>query len=118
VGWFSTGVLGTKRNMEIYRGQRQNWKLASTLERALENWNIDLQNGPSIERELIREFRRRFRGDYQTRVDSDTLYCLAVMQHHGAPVSALATIDASVALRTLSGSRRSSSPFNSIRSKA
>src|SRR5262249_35217148 len=73
----------------IYRGQRQNWKLASTLERALENWNIDLQNGPCIERQLIRDFRRRFRGDYQTRVDSDTLYCLAVMQHHGAPTRLL-----------------------------
>jgi hypothetical protein len=31
---------------------------------------------------------------------------------------ALARIDASVALRTSSGSRRKSSPFNSIRSKA
>src|SRR6516165_6497457 len=31
---------------------------------------------------------------------------------------ALATIDASVALRTSSGSRRRSTPFNSIRSKA
>ena len=31
---------------------------------------------------------------------------------------ALATIDASVALRTSSGSRRKSSPFNSIKSKA
>src|SRR5246127_1699362 len=34
------------------------------------------------------------------------------------PGLALATIDASVALRTWSGSRRRSSPFNSIRSKA
>src|SRR5262249_47459804 len=34
------------------------------------------------------------------------------------PGPALATIDASVALRTSSGSRRRSSPFNSIRSKA
>jgi hypothetical protein len=34
------------------------------------------------------------------------------------PGPALARIDASVALRTSSGSRRRSSPFNSIRSKA
>src|SRR5262249_44024985 len=34
------------------------------------------------------------------------------------PGPALATIDASVALRTSSGSRRKSSPFSSIRSKA
>src|SRR5262249_25303617 len=34
------------------------------------------------------------------------------------PELALATIDASVALRTSSGSRRRSSPFSSIRSKA
>jgi len=34
------------------------------------------------------------------------------------PGRALATIDASVALRTSSGSRRRSSPFNSMRSKA
>jgi hypothetical protein len=73
----------------FYRGQRQDWNLASTLERSLENWNIDPQNGPCIERQLVREFRRRFRGDDQARVDIDSLYCLAVMQHYGAPTRLL-----------------------------
>ena len=59
--------------------------LATSLERALNNWSIDLSNGPTLERQLVRDFRRRYRGEHHARVEKDTLYCLALMQHHGAP---------------------------------
>jgi hypothetical protein len=73
----------------IYRGQRENWPLATSLERAMNNWSIDPANGPALERQLIRDFQRRYRGEHQTRIEKDTLYCLALMQHHGAPTRLL-----------------------------
>ena len=81
----------SQKGQWIYRGQRKdkNWPLRTTLERALNNWSIDVANGPAIERQLVRDFRRRYRGGDQDRVDRDTLYCLALMQHHGAPTRLL-----------------------------
>jgi hypothetical protein len=37
----------------------------------------------------MREFRRRIRDPLYERVHSDTLFCLALMQHHGAPTRLL-----------------------------
>jgi hypothetical protein len=42
----------------------------------------NLTRRPAIERALLREFRRRLRGEEYTRVKDDALYCLAPMQHH------------------------------------
>jgi hypothetical protein len=72
-----------------FRGQSKDWPLRTALERGLQNWKIDLLEGPSIERQLLREFRRRYRGEAQSRVSSDTLFCMALMQHHGAPTRLL-----------------------------
>jgi FRG domain len=69
----------------IYRGQRcHNWSLMSNFERALGGWEVDILNGATIEWEMIRDFRRRYIGDHSI-IDKDTLHCLALMQHHGAP---------------------------------
>jgi FRG domain len=73
----------------IFRGQSEDKPLATTLERRLLSWGIDLKRGPAIERALLREFRRRLRGEEYTRVKDDALYCLALMQHHGAPTRLL-----------------------------
>jgi FRG domain len=69
----------------IYRGQSEDKCLTTTLERRLTGWGIDLSRGPGIECHLIRDFRRRFEGPEIERVRNDTLYCLALMRHHGAP---------------------------------
>lgn len=73
----------------IFRGQAQDWPLASTLERSLSDWEIDLRLAPKIEHQLVREFRRQYDGEDRDLVMSDTLYCLALMQHHGAPTRLL-----------------------------
>jgi len=72
-----------------YRGQTHDWPLRTSLERALNNWEVDLAEGPDVERQIIRDFRRRYRGEAEYRVNSDTLFCLALMQHYGAPTRLL-----------------------------
>jgi hypothetical protein len=73
----------------IYRGQAQDWPLSTTLERALGNWKIEQREAISIEFQTIREFRRRMREPQNHRVHNDLLFCLALMQHHGAPTRLL-----------------------------
>jgi len=73
----------------IYRGQSEDWPLKTSLERACERSNISLKDAPSLEQALITNFRRRYDGNDQQFVLSDTLYCLALMQHHGAPTRLL-----------------------------
>lgn len=72
-----------------YRGQRSDWRLKTSLERGLSDWKIPLVEGPAVESQIVREFRRKYRGADQARLNSDTLYCLALMQHHGAPTRLL-----------------------------
>jgi hypothetical protein len=73
----------------IFRGQSKDWTLASALERALTQWGVPLQQATSIEFQTIREFRRRTRESEYRRVHEDTLFCLALMQHYGAPTRLL-----------------------------
>src|SRR5262249_28721490 len=73
----------------LYRGQSEDWRLRTAIERALNHWDIDLNKATSIERQSIREFRRRLRDPEYHRVHNDTLFCLALMQHHGAPTRLL-----------------------------
>ncbi len=73
----------------IYRGQTRDWKLRSSLERSCERSRIPLADAPFIERALIDNFRRRYDGHDRQFVIEDTLYCLALMQHHGAPTRLL-----------------------------
>ena len=73
----------------IFRGQREDWKLKSRLERSCEDYKIKLKKAPGIEYQLVRDFRRRYQGNDSQVVADDTLYCLALMQHHGAPTRLL-----------------------------
>ncbi len=72
----------------VYRGQRGDWDLKTRLERACEEFEL-LEYAEQIEFQLIREFRRRYVGIDHDLVQKDTLYCLALMQHHGAPTRLL-----------------------------
>ena len=83
-------LLGTFQDGKwIYRGQSQDWPLTTSLERGLLNWGIRLSRGPSVQHQLIREFRRRLQGAELDDVMNDKLFCLALMQHHGAPTRLL-----------------------------
>jgi hypothetical protein len=73
----------------VYRGQRRDWNLETTLERSLRDWGINLKRGREIETQLIRDFRRRYHCVDHSLIENDTLYCLALMQHHGAPTRLL-----------------------------
>lgn len=73
----------------IYRGQPKDFDLASSLERALLNWDIPISEGPELEHQLIREFRRRLIDPIYEHIREDTLYCMALMRHYGAPVRLL-----------------------------
>ena len=73
----------------IYRGQSRDWPLKSSLERSCERSRIALTDAPVIEKALIDNFRRRYDGHDRQFVIADTLYCLALMQHHGAPTRLL-----------------------------
>jgi hypothetical protein len=90
-GQFYEFVLGqhSEGREWIYRGQPKDWPLTTTIERALHNWEIDPTEITSIEFQTIREFRRRMREPQHLRVHEDTLFCLSLMQHHGAPTRLL-----------------------------
>jgi FRG domain len=72
-----------------YRGHSDEWPLAGSLERLLGDWKASLAHAPRVERQMILEFRRRYRFDNQVLVRSDVLYCLSVMQHYGLPTRLL-----------------------------
>jgi len=74
----------------IFKGLHSEWNLKNTLERVLIKAGIkDREGYPKIEKEIIREFQRLYKGKDLYRVRNDTLYCLSVMQHHGAPTRLL-----------------------------
>jgi hypothetical protein len=73
----------------IFRGQAKDWPLATSLERALGGWKIELSHAPGIEHQLVREFKRKYDGEDGYLAERDTLYCLTLMQHHGAPTRLL-----------------------------
>ncbi len=73
----------------VYRGHREDDALATTLERAREYFDIKWSDLPGIEEQLIRNFRRRFQGERDEELYKDKLYCISLMQHHGAPTRLL-----------------------------
>jgi FRG domain len=86
---FNEFVLQQESGWWIYRGQKSDWPLKTTLERAIAHWAINFSNAPGIETHTIRDFKRKYRGPMRDLVESDTFYCLALMQHHGAPTRLL-----------------------------
>ena len=92
IGDFATfvdRVLKTQDREWIYRGQDHKWPLSATLERSLKKRGICLSEAAKIEKHIIRDFRRKYRGDDLELVKSDTFYCIALLQHHGAPTRLL-----------------------------
>jgi hypothetical protein len=86
------GLLGVLKSHErewIYRGQREDWPLLTTFDRAIEKFDLDRTKAFEIEAHLVRDFRRRYPGGASELVNVDTLHCLSVMQHHGAPTRLL-----------------------------
>jgi hypothetical protein len=70
----------------LYRGQSSDsGRIKSSLERACLVSDVSLKVAPGIETQLARDFRRKYDGEDRDVVIADTLYCLALMQHHGAP---------------------------------
>ena len=69
----------------VYRGQGKNYPLTTSLERAKQFFNVEWTDLPGIEHQMIRNFRRNFQGEHDYYLDKDLLYCISLMQHHGAP---------------------------------
>jgi FRG domain len=84
-----TALRPSKVRPWLFRGQADDYPLMTTIERALVGWGMPLTQATTIEFQTIREFRRRLRDPEYYRVQDDTLYCLALMQHHGAPTRLL-----------------------------
>ena len=74
----------------VFRGQRQDWALCPSLERISSSYKVNPTNNLKIERQMIRDFRRRYpRTEDRTLILEDTLYCMTVMRHYGAPTRLL-----------------------------
>jgi hypothetical protein len=85
----TTSLRPSEARTWLYRGQTENHPLTTSIERSLARWGIRLADATTIEFQTIREFRRRLRDPEHHRAQEDTLYCLALMQHHGAPTRLL-----------------------------
>jgi len=85
---FLESLKGKKANW-IFRGQSSDQPLRTTLERALNDYQIDLKEARAIEEKLIRDFQRKYFGLDHEIVLNDTLYCLSLMRHHSAPMRLL-----------------------------
>ena len=73
----------------VYRGQGDDYSLATSLERIKNYFNVDWSDIPGIEEQMFRNFRRNFQGESDIYLDKDLLYCISLMQHHGAPTRLL-----------------------------
>ena len=63
--------------------------ILSSLERALNSYEIPLSDAPQIEKWMIRDFRRKYDGIDLEIISEDTFYCLSLMQHYGCPTRLL-----------------------------
>lgn len=76
----------------IFRGQSNgSWPLASTLERAVEDFDLDRKLIPDFELKLLHEFMRHYHlyAPESPPRAGDTLDWLALMRHHGTPTRIL-----------------------------
>jgi hypothetical protein len=69
----------------MFRGHSGDWELKSTLHRACDRFGKDYSLARAIEYALMRDFRRSYNGSDDARVRDDPMYCMAKMQHYGAP---------------------------------
>ena len=73
----------------VYRGQGKDDPLKTSLERAQEYFDIKGSELPGIEEQMIRYYRRGFPEEREDELNKDTLYCISLMQHYGAPTRLL-----------------------------
>lgn len=73
----------------MFRGQTSDWPLKTSLERACDEFKIELKRRDKLEKRLIREFRRKCTRSDRQYLQDDTLYCLSMMQHYGSPTRLL-----------------------------
>src|SRR5262245_36758500 len=78
-------IVSGHKGRWVYRGQPKEWPLQSSLEKYIRAWDSNIALSPMIERQMLRDFRRRYPDQADAAVHEDTLYCLAMMQHHLAP---------------------------------
>jgi hypothetical protein len=78
-------IVSSHKGQWVYRGQKKDWQLQPSLERYIIDWGCDIAFAPKIEQQMIRDFQRRYPDPADTTIHKDTLYCLAMMRHHGAP---------------------------------
>ncbi|MBN1189533.1 MAG: FRG domain-containing protein [Dehalococcoidales bacterium] len=73
-----------------FRSQKWDYDLQTSLERYCWKLNLSLDAcATDIEENMIRQFRRVYVGDDDDLVQNDTLYCLSLMRHYGAPARIL-----------------------------
>jgi hypothetical protein len=84
---FVEAVTGL-RDQWVFRGCLPDWPHETGLERVCRAWRIPLADAADLERRLIREFKRHPEVPIHD-VEGDTLACVALMQHHGAPTRLL-----------------------------
>lgn len=86
-----TGDPAQEKDTWIFRGQQKaEWPLRTTLERECERFGVEGSCRETIERRMMREFRRRlhhYTSDVPGREELDEW--MALMQHHGAPTRLL-----------------------------
>ncbi|MFH1382956.1 MAG: FRG domain-containing protein [Chloroflexota bacterium] len=72
-----------------YRAQPSTYPLQTTFERECLKSGIPEEERAKVEEEMIRQFKRAYDGIDRQDVISDTLYCISLMRHYGAPVRLL-----------------------------
>jgi len=73
----------------LYRGQYSSKSLESSLESDCKRSGFSLDNADKIENHMIRHFKRVYDREDSDIVKDDTLYCLSLMRHYGAPTRLL-----------------------------
>lgn len=80
----------SKNNSWIFRGQKSNDKLKTSLEKTIERFNLKMENAPKFEKGLMREFKRQSIKYLQNIPDQfNYMEWFALMQHYGAPTRLL-----------------------------
>jgi len=79
-----------KKKEWIFRGILEKHPLKTTLERVCKYWDIPLNRLPYIEKQLIREIKRKAFGfGIPLPKEEDTIWWVSLMQHYGAPTRLL-----------------------------
>jgi len=79
----------------IFRGEclpenaKPEMNLQTSLNKVCSDFNLKLNNVLKVEEKMMRDFRRKYDGPDRRFVESDTLYCISLMRHYGAPTRLL-----------------------------